>query len=292
YGIISGAVLLGNPDIINTKAKDLDIDISKCDIIDPKNNDKIEEFAGMFYELRKHKGISLNDAKKTVTQNLVFAGLLTRSQVVHGFIGGSINTTGDTVRAALYTLGLKKGISTLSSFFIINVPDCEYGDNGLFLFADCAVIPDPSPRQIANITRSTSLAYKNLFNKTARCALLSYSTKGSAQGSSVDKMRKALLIINEKYADLIVDGEMQLDSAIVPEIAKRKMQQSPVSGNANVLIFPDLTSGNISYKLAQRLAKADAVGPILTGLAYPANDLSRGCNVSDIISVTAVTVLQ
>jgi phosphate acetyltransferase len=291
-GIINGAVLLGDIEIIKAKAKEEKIDISDFELINPKTSDRKDEFANIFYELRKHKGIDLETAKKAVTENLNFAGLYTRARLAHGFVGGSVNTTADTVRAALYTIGLGENISTLSSFFIMYVPNNIYGDKGLFLFADCGVIPEPSPRQLANIAYTTSQAYKSLFDLEARCALLSYSTKGSAQGEAIERIRKGLEIIKEKYPDVIADGEMQLDAAIVPEVAKIKVKESPVAGRANVLIFPDLNSGNIAYKLTQRLGNAEAIGPILTGLKYPANDLSRGCSVEDIVAVTAVTVLQ
>lgn len=291
-GIISHAVLLGNPDVIARHAQDANISLDGCECIDPHTSAKVDEFTPLFYELRKHKGISIDDARASVQRNLFFAGMCVRTRYADGFVGGSVNTTADTVRAALYTLGLKEGISTLSSFFIMVVPNCEYGDNGLFLYADCGVVPDPSPRQLANITAGTAQAYKTLFDREARCALLSYSTKGSAEGPVVEKVRKALAIVKEKYPDVIADGEMQVDAALCPDIAKRKLGNSPVAGKANVLIFPDLASGNIAYKLTERLANAAAIGPILNGLAYPANDLSRGCNSDDVFYATAITVLH
>ncbi|MFH1715034.1 MAG: phosphate acetyltransferase [Elusimicrobiota bacterium] len=291
-GVLKGAVLLGDTAKITASAKELGVSLKGCEILNPKTSDKIDKFAEILFELRKHKGISIDDARQNVTQNLYFAGLIVRTGEADGFVGGSVNTTGATVRAVLQTLGLADGVSTLCSFFIMDVPNCNYGENGLFLYADCGVIPDPSPRQLANITYLTAKAFKDLFDHDARCALLSYSTKGSAEGDSVTKVRKALEIINEKYPHVIADGEMQVDAALVSDVAKIKMGASPVAGCANVLIFPDLASGNIAYKLTERLAKAKAVGPILAGTAYPANDLSRGCSVEDVINVTAVTLLQ
>ncbi|MFC1566502.1 phosphate acetyltransferase [bacterium] len=290
--LLDKAILLGDVEKIKANAKNNGINLTGCEIIDPQVSDKVETFAEQFFEIRKHKGISINDAKSEVQKNLIFAGMCVRTGYAHGFVGGCVSTTGDTVRAVLHTIGLRKDVSTLSSFFIMDVPDTNYGDDGLFLFADCGVIIEPSPRQLANITYLTSDAYRSLFSKKARCALLSYSTKGSAAGESVDKIHKALEILDQKYSEVVVDGEMQLDAAIVPEVAKIKMGDSQVAGKANVLIFPDLSSGNIAYKLIQRLAKAEATGPILTGTAQPANDLSRGCDVQDIINVTVVTLLQ
>jgi phosphate acetyltransferase len=294
-GIISKAGLIGDEGIIKNTAREMnrDLDLYKnIEILDPNKSDKIKEFSDIFYETRKHKGISLEEATKTVKTNLYFAGLAVKTGLYDGFVGGSVNTTGDTVRAALFTLGLKKDIKTLSSFFIMQVPDCEYGNHGLFLFADCGVVTDPVPSKLAEITKNTAEAYKSLFNSEPICALLSYSTKGSAEGPTVTKMRATLEIIKQKYPDMQVDGELQLDSAIVDSVAKIKAPDSEIAGKANVLIFPDLASGNIAYKLVQRLAKADAIGPILAGLEYPANDLSRGCSVEDIVGATAVTVLQ
>ncbi len=292
FGLITKAGLIGDEKVIENLAKNNNFDLTNVEIFNPKSSNRTEEFMEIYYELRKFKNISRDEAKKTVEQNLYFSGMCVRTGMYDGFIGGSVNTTGDTVRAALYTLGLKKDIKTLSSFFIIEVPNCEYGDDGLFLFADCGVVPDPTPVKLSEITKNTVDAYKSLFGKDPICALLSYSTKGSAEGDSVKKMRETLKIVKEKYPEIKIDGELQLDAAIVPSVAKSKAPNSEVKGNANVLIFPDLASGNIAYKLAQRLAKAEAIGPLLAGLAYPANDLSRGCSSSDIFNATAVTVLQ
>jgi len=274
--IVLKAGLVGNREVIENHAKELGINLAdfNIEILEPKTSDKIETFANLFYESRKHKGISLEDATNTVKENLYFAGLCVRTGLYDGFVGGSVNTTGDTVRAALFTLGLKKDIKTLSSFFVMQVPDCEYGNHGLFLFADSGVVTDPVPLKVAEITKNTAVAYRSLFNEEPICALLSYSTKGSAEGPSVTKMRDALEIIKEKYPDIKVDGELQLDAAIVESVAKSKAPESDVAGKANVLIFPDLASGNIAYKLVQRLAKAVAIGPILAGLEYPANPAS------------------
>ena len=291
-GIIKKACLLGDTKKIRKTASEIGVKLDGIDIINPETSDKIDEFKNIFFETRKLKGIPIEECEKIVKTNLYFAGLCVKTGIYDGFVGGSVNTTGDTVRAAIYTLGLKKEIKTLSSFFIMDVPNCEYGNKGLFLFADSGVVTDPNPFKLADITRNTSEAYKQFFSEEPICALLSYSTKGSAEGPSVTKMREALAILKEKYPDLKVDGELQLDAAIVESIGRTKAPGSEVAGKANVLIFPDLASGNIAYKLVQRLAKADAIGPILAGLAYPANDLSRGCSSEDIVGATAVTVLQ
>jgi phosphate acetyltransferase len=295
-GIIKKAGLVGNSDKIKLIAKELNLDLKdNIEILDPlsaEKSDKIEEFAYIFYENRKHKGITIEEATETVKKNLYFACLCVKIGLYDGFVGGAVNTTGDTVRAALFTLGLKKGNRTLSSFFIIEVPNCDYGNKGLFLFADSGVVTDPTSAKLVDITKNTRDAYFSLFEEEPICALLSYSTKGSAEGDSVTKMREALTMIKEKYPEIKIDGELQADAAIIEDIAQTKAPGSEFAGKANILIFPDLASGNISYKLVQRLAKATAIGPIFAGLAYPGNDLSRGCNSDDIVGATAVTVLQ
>lgn len=275
-----------------SKKLDFNLDNYNIEIINPLSSKYLKEFILTFYEIRKLKGMTIEEATNIVKTNLYFSALAVRFGLFDGFVGGATNTTGDTVKAALFSLGMKENIKTLSSFMIIKVPDCDYGMNGLFLFADCGVIIDPIATKIVDITKNTRDAFVLLFGKEPICALLSYSTKGSAKGSSAIKMIEALKIIHDKYPKILVDGEFQIDAAIVPDVAIRKSPDSQLAGKANVLIFPDLASGNISYKLVQRLAKAEAIGPILQGLNFPANDLSRGCSFEDIVGVSIITILQ
>jgi phosphate acetyltransferase len=294
-GIIKKAGLIGNISKIKQIAKNLKLELlDKIEIFDPaskEQQERIAKFTEIFYETRKFKGITKDEARETVKKNLYFACLCVKVGLYDGFVGGATNTTGDTIRATLLTLGLKPNNKTLSSFFIMGTKT-NYGNNGLFLFADCGVIPDPSSAKIVDITKNTRDSYVALFEEEPICALLSYSTKGSAEGDSVIKMREALDILHEKYPEIKVEGELQADAAIIANVARLKAPNSELAGKANILIFPDLASGNICYKLVERLSGATAIGPIFAGLNYPANDLSRGCSIDDIVSVSAATVLQ
>jgi len=290
---IAKITLLGEEKIIKEKAKGLGVSLSGVEILDYKKAKDFKEYANSYHEIRKHKGVSPEDAQKFLLEKPVFFGaLMVRKSVVDAFVAGAVSTSGDVARAAIYCVGLDRKVGTLSSSFVIQIENSPYGEKGLFLFADCAIVTDPSPAQLAGISFSTAKLFKALLNKEPRVALLSYSTKGSAEGPSVDKVRKALKIATEKYPELLIDGELQLDSALDIEIAKKKCPQSHVAGRANVLIFPDLNSGNIGYKLVNRLANAKAVGPLLQGLAKPCSDLSRGCSVQDIVDTIAITVIR
>ncbi len=249
----------------------------------------LDEFAREFFELRKHKGLGEDEARETVKDPLYYAAMLTRRGLADGFVAGASASSSKVIKAALNCIGPDKAVGTVSSCFIMQVPECNYGENGLFLFADCGVIPSPSPRQLANIAISTSNMAKKLFNFTPKVAILSYSTKGSAEGELVDNVRKAVELARSDRPDLIIDGELQVDSALVREVAEKKSKTAIIKGDANILIFPGLEAGNIGYKLVQRLAKARAIGPILTGLNKPCSDLSRGCVVDDVIDCVAVT---
>ncbi len=289
---IAKIVLLGNSQKIQIVAQKLNVALTDILIINPEDSEKRKEFADEFYNLRKNKGISLIEAQKIILNPLYFSCMLLRKGEVDGVVGGCVNTTADTVRAALQVVGLKDGRAALSSYFLMIVPNCEYGYNGAFIFADCGVIPAPSSRQLAIIAVSSAESAKLFFNTEPCVALLSFSTKGSAVHPSIDKIKEALDIVKTKNPDLLIDGEFQVDTAIVPYVAKVKAPGNKIAGNANVLIFPDLNSGNIAYKLVQRLANAQAYGPILQGLNKPVNDLSRGCSVEDIVNVVTITAIQ
>ncbi|MFH1888494.1 MAG: phosphate acetyltransferase [Candidatus Omnitrophota bacterium] len=253
---------------------------------------KKEEYARQYYELRKSKGITLDDANRIMEDPLYYAAMMTRNADVDGFVAGAIHTTPNVARASIYCLGVDKRIDIASSCFIMGVPGSSYGEEGAFIFADCGIVPDPNPRQLACIAVSNAELAKKVLGIPPRVALLSYSTKGSAKGRSVDKILEALKLAKQMQPDLLIEGELQVDAAIVPEVAQIKCPDSLLKGRANVLIFPNLEAGNIGYKLVQRLARTRAIGPIIVGLNKPCSDLSRGCVVEDIIDCVAVTAIR
>lgn len=253
---------------------------------------KIDEFAKMFFELRKHKGITIEEAGKTVSIPLYYAAMLVRTGEADGFVAGAAHSTPDIARAAIYCLGVDARIKTVSSSFIMVVPECSYGEKGVFIFADCGIVPEPTSQQLAQIAISSSELAQDILGIRPHVAMLSYSTKGSAKGVLVDKVKEAVRLAKEQKPDLWIDGELQADAAIVPDVARIKDPQGVIAGRANVLIFPDLEAGNIGYKLVQRLAKARAIGPLLQGLNKPCSDLSRGCLLEDIVDTVAVTALR
>lgn len=268
-------------------------DARNVEIIDYKKPALIDKYTDMFYQLRKHKGISRDEAKQAILSNSLYTGaLMVREGLANGFVAGAINTTSDVAKAALWCVGPDRKIMTMSSSFIMILPDKSFGADGVLVYADCGIVPNPSPKQLANIAISASDLMKVLFNVQPRVAMLSFSTKGSAQIPEIEKIIKALEIVRQLRGDIIIDGELQADAALVPEVAQIKAPDSPLKGRANVLIFPNLEAGNISYKLTQRLAKARAIGPLLQGLEAPCSDLSRGCDWEDIVDVVAVTVLR
>lgn len=289
---LAEVILLGNVEKIRDKARSLNVNIEGVEIIDPETAEKTTQYAQEFYELRKSKGITLEKAEKTVKDTMYFGTMMVKLGDADGLVSGAVHTTGDLLRPGLQVIKTAPGISTVSSFFIMLVPDSTYGNNGMFLFSDCAVNPNPTAEQLAAIAISTAETAKNLCNMEPKVAMLSFSTKGSADHELVEKVRKATEIAKELRPDLQIDGELQLDAAIVDKVAQQKAPGSTVAGQANVLIFPDLQAGNIGYKLVQRLAKAEAIGPVCQGFAKPINDLSRGCNVEDIVNVVAVTAVQ
>ncbi|MCM8779608.1 MAG: phosphate acetyltransferase [Candidatus Omnitrophica bacterium] len=268
--------------------------LAKVLVLEEKNIDKKleEKYIQQYYELRKMRGITLDDARKLFVDPLFYAAMMTREGLVDGFVAGAAHTTADVVRTAIHCLGIDEEYGTVSSCFIMEVPDCAYGENGTFIYADCGVIPDPTSVQIAKIAVSAADLAKKVLEITPRVALLSYSTKGSAKGELIDKVRQALDLARQMQPELVIDGELQADAAIVPEVANIKCPDSPIQGKANVLIFPGLEAGNISYKLTQRLAKASAIGPLIIGLKRPCSDLSRGCGVDEIVNCTAVTAIR
>ena len=285
-------ILLGNQEQILNKSKENGLDLSKATIIDPKSSEKTEEYAKALYELRKNKGMTEEKAKETVLDEVYFGMMMVKQGEADGLVSGAIHSTSDTLRPALQILKTAPGTKLVSAFFAMVVPHCKYSEDGVFVFGDCGLNPNPTAEELAEIAKSSSESYERLTGKKSKIAMLSYSTKGSAKSELVDKVVKATNIAKNNYPELEIDGELQLDAAIVPEVAKSKAPGSNVAGEANTLIFPDLDAGNIGYKLVQRLANAEAYGPLCQGIAKPVNDLSRGCSSKDIAGVIAITAVQ
>ena len=286
-------ILVGNAETIKKDAAALNADIEGVKIVDPETDPKFEHYAGTLFKLREKKGMTLEKATDTLKSDLITYGvMMVKEGDADGLVAGACHATADTLRPALQILKTAPGTELVSGFFIMDVPNCEYGANGTFLFADCGLNQDPTSEELAAIANSSSDSFRALTGEEPKIAMLSHSTKGSAKHALVDKVTAAVSIAHEKYPELNLDGELQLDAAIVPSVAKSKAKDSKVAGQANVLIFPNLDCGNIGYKLVQRLAKAEAYGPMLQGIAKPVNDLSRGCSAEDIVGVVALTAVQ
>ncbi len=291
-GIASQVYLVGSDEAINKAAKANDVDLSGFTLIDPEKSNLLDDFKNEYYELRKHKNITMDLAEKIIKSPLSWGAMMLRKGIVDGMVAGAENSTANVLIASFTIIKTKPGIKSASSSFIMTMKDEKWGVNGNMVFSDCATIPDPNREELAEIAIASSDTCKTFLGAEPITAMLSFSTKGSSKHPNIDKVKEALEIVQKKRPDINIDGELQLDAAIVGTIGEKKAPGSKVAGKANVLIFPDLQSGNIGYKITQRLAGADAWGPILQGFAKPVSDLSRGCSIEDIIVTSAMTLIQ
>ena len=285
-------ILVGDDEKIQSKAKELGVNLEGIEIVNPEKSERLGEYIKEFYELRKNKGMTMEKAERIVRDPLYFGTMMVKLDDADGMVSGAVHTTGDLLRPGLQIIKTTPGVSVVSSFFIMMVPGSKYGEEGMLLFSDCAVNPNPNYEELAAIAIATADTARELCKVEPRVAMLSFSTMGSADHETVDKVRRATELAKQLRPDLLIDGEMQLDAAIVEKVASQKAPNSKVAGRANVLIFPDLQSGNIGYKLVQRFANAEAIGPMCQGFAKPINDLSRGCSADDIVNVVALTAVQ
>lgn len=286
-------VLIGNKEKIESLANKNGLNIANAEIVDPLNFVDFNKYVNELYELRKAKGMTLEQAEELIkTNNTYFATMMVKEGYADGYVSGAAHSTSDTLRPALQILKTSPDAKLVSGFFVMVLPDKEFGENGVMVFSDCGLNENPDSEALSEIALASAKSFEELVGAKPKVAMLSYSTHGSAHSELTDKVIDATRLVKEKAPDLICDGEIQLDAAIIPSVAKSKAPDSPLSGNSNVLIFPDLNAGNIGYKLTQRLAHAEAYGPLCQGVAKPVNDLSRGCSAEDIVGVVAITAVQ
>lgn len=286
-------VLLGNKETVEKDAQSYGFDLSGIEILDPKTSPSLDDYVATLVELRKSKGMTEEEARKLlIGSNTYFGVMMVKKGDADGLVSGACHSTADTLRPSLQILKTKPGTKLVSAFFVMVVPDCQYGENGTFVFSDCGLNQNPTAEELAAIAESSAESFRFLVGKEPKVAMLSYSTLGSAKHDDVTKVQEATRIAKENNPDLLLEGELQLDAALVESVASLKAPGSKVAGHANTLIFPNLDAGNIGYKLVQRLAKAEAYGPMTQGIARPVNDLSRGCSAEDIVGVVAITAVQ
>ena len=285
-------ILIGNKEQVEKDSKENNIDLSGVEIIDIKSSTKKQEYAQKLFELRQAKGMTKEEASKLIEEPIYFGMMMLKNGEADGLVSGAAHSTSNTLRPALQILKTAPNTKLVSAFFVMCVPNCEYGEHGTFIYGDSGLNQNPNADELSEIAISSAKSFKSLVEAEPKVAMLSYSTYGSAKSELTEKVIEATKLVKEKAPDLLVDGELQVDSAIIPEVSKSKAPGSPIEGNANVLIFPDLNAGNIGYKLTQRLAKAEAYGPLCQGIAKPVNDLSRGCSSDDIVGVVAITAVQ